>query len=139
MSHNNSVFAQLLKLVPRHEFETMSHAHHRGQKLRSINRWSQFVALATAQLSGKQSLRDIVFNLNAQIQSLYHLGCRLVTRSTLARVNEQQPYNMYEALFYKLYQRCQMNSPNRQFRFKQKLYCLNIRPCSSTASCRHSK
>lgn len=125
MSHNNTVFAQLLKLVPRHEFETMSQAHHRGQKLRSINRWSQFVALATAQLSGRQSLRDIVFNLNAQIQSLYHLGCRLVTRSTLARVNEQQPYNMYEALFYRLYQRCQTSSPNRHFRFKHKLYCLD--------------
>lgn len=125
MSHNNTVFAQLLKLVPRHEFEMMSQGHHRGHKLRSINRWSQFVALATAQLSGRQSLRDIVFNLNAQIQSLYHLGCRLVTRSTLARVNEQQPYSLYESLFYKLYQRCQAGSSNRRFRFKHKLYCLD--------------
>ncbi len=125
MSHNNTVFAQLLKLVPRHEFETMSQDHHRGQKLRKLNRWSQFVALATAQLSGRQSLRDIVFNLNAQIQSLYHLGCRLVSRSSLARVNEQQPYTLYEALFSKLYQRCQSVSPNHRFRFKHKLYCLD--------------
>lgn len=125
MSHNNTVFSQLLKLIPRHEFESMSHDHHHGQKLRKMNRWTQFVALATAQLSGRQSLRDIVFNLNAQIQSLYHLGCRLVSRSTLARVNEQQPYGLYEALFYKLYQRCQAGSNKRPFRFKHKLYCLD--------------
>jgi putative transposase len=118
------VFGQLLKLIPRHEFETLSQAHHRGQKLRKINRWSQFVALATAQLSGRNSLRDIVFNLNAQIQSLYHLGCRLVTRSSLARVNEQQPYTLYEALFAKLYQRCQSTTKQR-FRFNHRLYCLD--------------
>lgn len=125
MSHHNTVFAQLLKLVPRHEFEIMSQVHHRGQKLRKINRWSQFVALATAQLSGRHSLRDIVFNLNAQIQSLYHLGCRIVSRSSLARVNEQQPYTLYETLFAKLYQRCQSASTKQRFRFKHKLYCLD--------------
>jgi putative transposase len=124
LSHHNTVFAQLLKLIPRHEFETLSQAHHRGQKLRKINRWSQFVALATAQLSGRNSLRDIVFNLNAQIQSLYHLGCRLVSRSSLSRVNEQQPYTLYEALFAKLYQRCQSTTKQR-FRFNHKLYCLD--------------
>ena len=125
MSHHNTVFAQLLKLVPRHEFETMSQAHHQGQKLRKINRWSQFVALATAQLSGRHSLRDIVFNLNAQFQSLYHLGCRFVSRSSLARVNEQQPHTLYEALFTKLYQRCQTTSTKQRFCFKHKLYCLD--------------
>jgi len=111
LSHHNTVFSQLLKLIPRHDFESMSPNHHCGQKLRKINRWSQFVALATAQLSGRHSLRDIVFNLNAQIGSLYHLGCRLVSRSSLARVNEQQPYTLYEALLTKLYQRCQSVSP----------------------------
>jgi len=125
LAHHNTVFSQLLKLIPRHEFETLSQIHHRGQKLRKINRWSQFVALATAQLSGRQSLRDIVFNLNAQIQSLYHLGCRFVSRSSLARVNEQQPCTLYEALFAKLYRRCQSVSPRRRFRFKHKLYCLD--------------
>jgi putative transposase len=119
------VFAQLLKLIPKHEFESLSQAHHRGQKLRKMNRWSQFVALATAQLAGRHSLRDIVFNLHAQARSLYHLGCRLISRSSLARVNEQQPYSLYQALFEKLYQRCQSVTPTQGFRFKHKLYCLD--------------
>jgi len=125
LAHNNTVFAQLLKLIPRHEFESMSQVHHHGQPLRKITRWSQFVALAMAQLAGRHSLRDIVFNLNAQISKLYHLGCRQIARTSLARMNAQQPYSLYEALFAKLYGRCQALAPTHGFRFKNKLYSLD--------------
>lgn len=125
MSHNNTVFAQLLRFMPRHEFETLAKEHHVGQRLRKISRWSQFVAMATAQLSGRQSLRDVVGNLNAQIHKLYHLGCRQVTRSSLARVNKEQPCALYEALFGKLYAQCQSLAPKHGFRFKNKLYSLD--------------
>ncbi len=64
MAHHNTVFAQLLKFLPRHEFETLANQHHEGQRLRKMTRWSQFVALAMAQLSGRASLRDIVSNLS---------------------------------------------------------------------------
>ena len=75
LAHNNTVFSQLLKLVPRHEFETL------------------------AQLSGRASLRDVASNL----AKLYHLGSALASRSSLARVNEQQPYTLYEQLAGKLH------------------------------------
>lgn len=125
MAHHNTVFSQLLRLVPRHRFETLAAHHHRGRKLRSINRWSQFVALTLGQLSGRGSIRDLVDNLNAQGRRLYHLGCRRVTRSTLARVNEQQPHTLYEALFGELYARCQSQARGHRFRFKNKLYSLD--------------
>lgn len=125
MAHHNTVFAQLLKLVPRHQFETLAKAHHVGRRFRRTSRWSQFVALATGQLTGRRSLRDIISNLNAQIASLYHLGAQAVTRSTLARVNEQQPHELYEALFGKLYQQCSGQAPGHGFRFKNKLYSLD--------------
>jgi putative transposase len=90
-----------------------------------MTRWSQFVALATAQLTGRQSLRDVVSNLGVQGNKLYHLGCAKVTRSSLARVNEGQPYTLYEALFAKLYARAQSLAPAHRFRFKNKLYSLD--------------
>ena len=65
MAHHNTVFAQLLKLVPRHEFESLANQHHCGRKLRKMTRWAQFVAMATAQLSGRNSLRDVISNLTA--------------------------------------------------------------------------
>ncbi|MGH9380587.1 MAG: IS4 family transposase [Thermoanaerobaculia bacterium] len=125
MAHHSTVFSQLLQLVPRHEFETLARRHHQGRKLRRMSRWSQFLALATAQLTGRTSLRDVVSNLPAQTRKLYHLGCGPVTRSSLARVNEQQPAALYEAVFGKLLERCQSSAPGHGLRFKAKLYSLD--------------
>lgn len=125
MAHRNTVFAQLLKLVPRHDFETLATQHHTGQKLRKTSRWAQFVALTLGQLSGRQSLRDIESNMKAQTQRLYHLGTGSIARSSLARLNEKQPYTLYEGLFSKLYARCQNLLPGHRFRFKNKLYSLD--------------
>jgi len=125
MAHHNTVFAQLLKLVSRHEFEQQAKQHHEGRKLRKTSRWSQFVSLMAGQLAGRSSLRDIESNMKAQAQRLYHLGATPVARSSLARLNEQQPYTLYEALFNKLYARCQRLAPGHRFRFKNKLYSLD--------------
>ena len=84
MAHNNTVFSQLLKLVPRPQFEILAKQHHIGRMFRKTSRWSQFVALAMGQLCGRHSLRDVVSNADAQHARWYHLGARRVTRSTLA-------------------------------------------------------
>jgi hypothetical protein len=125
LSHHNTVFAQLLKFIPRHEFEALATKHHHGRQLRKMSRWLQFISLTMAQLTGRISLRDIVSNLSAQSHKLYHLGGKTVTRSSLGRVNEQQPYTLYEALFNKLLSRCQGMAPKHGFKFKNKLYSLD--------------
>lgn len=125
LAHHNTLFSQLLKLIPRHEFETLSNQHHTGQKLRKMTRWSQFVSMAMAQLSGRVSLRDLISNLSAQTAKLYHLGTAIVSRSSLARINEQQPYTLYEQLAGTLLQSCQTSAPRHSFRFKNKLYSLD--------------
>lgn len=125
MAHSNTVLAQVLKLVPRHQFERLAKQHHVGRRFRKTSRWSQFVALATGQLASRLSLRDIVSNLTAQRSSLYHLGTAGVARSTLARVNAHQPYAFYEALFGKLYAQCRSVAPDHGFRFRNKLYSID--------------
>ena len=52
MVHCNTIFSQILKLIPRHEFETLANQHHQGRAFRKATRWSQFVTLAMAQLAG---------------------------------------------------------------------------------------
>ena len=106
LAHNNTVLSQMLKLVCRHECETLAKSHHQGQKLRKMGQWSQFVAMATAQLSGRVSLHDIESNLAAQRNKRYHLGMGQVPRSSLSRVNQQQPYTLYESLFGRLLNHC---------------------------------
>ena len=125
MGHYNTVFSQLLKLIPRHEFETLAKQHHSGRSFRSASRWSQFVTMAMGQLSGRKSLRDIVENVSAQTHRLYHLGSARLSRSNLSRINENKPYALYEALFEKLLKRCQGVVPGHQFRFKNPLYSLD--------------
>ena len=125
MGHNNTVFSQLLKLVPRHEFDTLSKDHHSGRSFRTASRWSQFTALMMGQLSSRTSLRDIVENVSAQSHRLYHLGAKALSRSNLSRMNADKPHSLYEALFGRLLKRCQVTAPRHGFRFKNPLYSLD--------------
>lgn len=126
MAHCNTIFSQILKFVPRHEFEALANRHHSGRAFRTASRWSQFVTMAMAQLSGRNSLRDIVNSVSTQAHRLYHLGSATMTRSNLSRINENKPYSLYEALFGKLLHHCQCLAPaGHQFRFKNKLYSLD--------------
>ncbi|MCU7795575.1 MAG: IS4 family transposase [Candidatus Thiodiazotropha sp. (ex Myrtea spinifera)] len=125
MAHCNTIFSQILKFVPRHEFETLAKKHHSGRSFRSASRWSQFVTLMMAQLSGRNSLRDIVENITAQAHRLYHLGSVKLSRSNLSRINKDKPYALYEALFGKLLSRCQGMTHGHDFRFNNPLYSLD--------------
>lgn len=125
LSHSNTAFHQLLKPVSRHEFEGLARQHHTGQKLRSASRWDQFVGMVMSQISGRQSLRDIQSNLESQQHKLYHLGAKPIARSSLARMNEKQPADLYQALFYKLLHRCKRQPGQHKFRFKNPLYSLD--------------
>ena len=125
MAHNNTVFSQRLKLVPRHEFETLAKQHHSGRRFRTASRWSRFVPLSLAQLTGRNSLRDIVENMSAQTHRLYHWGSVNLSRSNLSRMNEDKPYALYEALFGRLLARCQNKAPDHSFRFQNPLYSLD--------------
>ncbi len=78
-----------------------------------------------AQLSGRFSLRDIVDNMKAQSHRLYHLGSTPLTRTTRARINEDKPHQLYEALFNKLLVRCLGKPQSHDFRFKNPLYSLD--------------
>ena len=140
MAHCNTILSQILKLVPRHEFEVLANKHHSGRMFRSASRWSQFVTMAIGQLSGRRSLRDLVDNMSAQKQRLYHLGSAKLSRSNLARINEDKPHELYKALFSALLKRCQSTAPSHGFRFKNELYsmdattidlCLSVFPWAS--------
>ena len=125
LSHQNTVFHQLIKPVVRQDFEQLAKVHHVGQKFRAASRWDQFIAILMSQLSCRQSLRDIQSNLECQQEKLSHLGAKSIPRSTLARINEEQPAALYEQLFYKLLQYYEQSKVAHKFRFKNPLYSLD--------------
>jgi len=125
MAHHNTVFSQILKLMPRHEFSSLARQHDGSRRSDAMSRWTQFVALATAQLTGRVSLRDIESTLDSQKHLRYHLGSGSIKRTTLSRANQSLSSAFYEALFTKLYARCRSHSSRHSFRFKRKLFSLD--------------
>lgn len=125
MAFHNTVLSQLLKMLPRHEFEKLANARDGRRRSDALSRWSQFVALSVGHLGGRSSLRDIEATFHTQPQQRYHLGSQGVSRSALGRANEQLDYGFYESLFTTLYERCTCHAPRHGFRFKGKLFSLD--------------
>jgi Transposase DDE domain/Domain of unknown function (DUF4372) len=91
MRHHNSVFYDLLKLVPWHEFDRLVEAHQADKKVRRLPTKSQFIAMLYGQLAGAASLREIVAAMESHKARLYHLGAKLPKRSTLSDANALRP------------------------------------------------
>lgn len=99
MRHQNSLFHQLLQFVPWDQFEHLVDHHGADHRVRRLPTKSQFIALIYAQLSGAQSLREIVQSMGSQASRLYHLGARVPARSTLADANANRPAQLFADLF----------------------------------------
>ena len=125
MAYHNSVLSQLLKLLPRHEFETQANRYDGKRRSDALSRWSQFVALTIGQLGGRRSLRDIEATIHSQKHHRYHLGNQLISRSAMSRANEKLDYRFYQGLFQSLYQRCSSSQRGHGFGFKNKLFSLD--------------
>lgn len=125
MSHRNTVLSQFLKLVPKYEFLKLAKEHHNGQKFRKFTRFDQFIVLFTLQVTGRNSIRDVIENVKAQVSKLFHIGTQAMSRSSLSRINNDQPWELYQALFYKILARCQPISGKHSFRFHNKLYSMD--------------
>lgn len=90
------VLAQLLSLLPRHDFNKCVTRYRGNHRARNFRCWEQFAVMAFAQLTFRESLRDIESSLRAQPKKLYHAGIRAtVARSTLAEANERRDWRIW--------------------------------------------
>jgi hypothetical protein len=97
MHSGRIVFAQLFDLVPMHEFHRCVKRYRGNFHCRRFTCYDQFLCLAFAQLTGKESLRDIETCLRAMRTKLYHAGLRgSVARSTLADANEKRDWRIWQ-------------------------------------------
>jgi transposase len=96
MNTGQTVFAQLMELLPLPEFRKCVERYRGDYKVQSFFCLDQFLCLAFAQLTYRESLRDIEACLRAQQSKLYHMGIRgYVSRNNLARANEQRDWRIY--------------------------------------------
>lgn len=121
MGHYNTIMHQLLTLIPRNQFDTLTRTHSGNRYVKHFKCWNQLTSMLYSHASGKDSLRDIENSLAVQQHKLYHLGIKSVKRSTLADANKDRPYQIYEGLFHKILKRCRTLTPKSKFKFKNTL------------------
>jgi hypothetical protein len=96
MNVGHSVFAQLISFLPDREFRRCVDRYDGDQRSRGFSCWDQFLCLSFAQLTYRESLRDIEACLRSVQPKLYHMGFRgKVSRSTLAAANETHDWRIY--------------------------------------------
>lgn len=96
MNQGRPVFSQLMEFAPIKAFRRCVARYPGRYRLRRFSHWDQFLAMAFAQLTFRESLRDIEACLGAVPDKLYHMGFRSrVTRSTLAEANEKRDWRIF--------------------------------------------
>jgi Domain of unknown function (DUF4372)/Transposase DDE domain len=96
MLNDRYVFSQLMDFLPRHEFDRCVARYQGNQRIRNFSCFDQFLCMAFAQLTYRESLRDIETCLHAFHKKLYHVGFRgVIARSTLADANERRDWRIY--------------------------------------------
>lgn len=96
MNQGKYVFAQLFDLVSRYEFDKSVENYNGNHRMKRFSCWEQFLVMSFAQLSFRESLRDIECCLSSMQAKLYHCGIKtVVARSTLADANENRSWQIY--------------------------------------------
>src|ERR1039458_388293 len=96
MNDGRTIFSQLISFLPDREFRRCVARYRGDSRLRGLSCWNQYLAMAFAQLTYRESLRDIEACLRALGAKRYHMGFRgKVARSTLADANESRDWRIF--------------------------------------------
>jgi Domain of unknown function (DUF4372) len=96
MNQERTVFSQLVEFLPSYPFQICVDRYQGNRYVKDFSCWDQFLCLAFAQLTYRESLRDIEACLRDQQPKLYHMGFRgQVSRNTLAHANEHRDWRIY--------------------------------------------
>ena len=103
MNTGRTIFAQVMEFLPLPEFHRCVQRYRGDYKVQSFSCLDQFLCLAFAQLTYRESLRDIEACLRAQQPKLYHMGFRArISRNTLAHANEHRDWRIFAAFAHVL-------------------------------------
>ncbi len=120
------MFSQILKLIPRTDFERIVKETGAEYRSKGLSSWSQFVAMLFCQLGRAHSLREIEGGLKSCEGKLAHLGIEAPARSSLSYANGHRPWTLFEKVFYGLFEIVAAKAVGKKkFRFKNKLVSID--------------
>jgi len=96
MNTGKTILSQIMSYLPTYEFRRCVQRYRGNHKVKSFSCWDQYLCMVFAQLSFRESLRDIITCLRAMQNKLYHTGIRgNISKSTLADANENRDWRIY--------------------------------------------
>ena len=126
MKASCSMFSQILKLIPRTDFERMVKETGAEYRSKGLSSWSQFVGMLFCQLGRAHSLREIEGGLKSCEGKPAHLGIEAPARSSLSYANGHRPWELFEKVFYSLFETVAAKAVGKKkFRFKNKLVSID--------------
>ena len=128
MNGSKSVFSQLTDYLSWFQFQECVERYRGDYKLKSFSCWDQFLCMAFAQLTYRESLRDIEACLRANQTKLYHMGIRgRVSRNTLAHANSVRDWRIYADFAHLLIQQARALYRDEEFglALQQTVYALD--------------
>ena len=123
-----SLFTQVLSLIDRAHFSKAVTQLEAEKGAKGFRCWEQLVSMLFCQLASANSLREICGGLATAMGKVKHLGIvRLPKRSTLSYANNHRPWQLYEKVFYQLYNQASALAAKGKwrFRFKNPLYSID--------------
>jgi len=101
VNQGQTIFSQIMSYIPKYSFDSCVKKYRGNYKVQSFTCWEQFLAMSFAQLTYRESLRDIETCLRAMQNKLYHIGIRSkISRSTLAAANQNRDWRIYADFAY---------------------------------------
>ena len=97
MHQGKLVFSQVIDFLPMTTFRRCVAKHNGDHKVKDFSCFDRFLAMSFAQLTYRESLRDIEMNLRSHVPKFYHLGfrCSNISRNTLSNANATRPWQIY--------------------------------------------
>ena len=126
MNQGKYVFAQLTEFLPQRVFDRIV-AKHKGNKyVRHFTCWNQLLCMVFGQVSGRESLRDLLVVIKAHQNKSYHLGFgKNVSLSNLSKANEKRIYLIFEEFANHLITVARQKSKNIDFEIQGKIYAFD--------------
>ena len=126
MNKDKYVFAQLVEFLDCFKFRRIVAKYQGDKYIKFFSCWNQLLVMMFGQLAKCESLRDLIVALEAHWRKLYHLGMgKSVTRSNLAKANEQRDYRIFEDFAYHLVAEARSKSTEKIFGFDGHVYAFD--------------
>lgn len=126
MNNGKYVFAQLIEFLPQRVFDGFVKKYSGNKHIRHFTCWNQLLCMIFGQLTNRDSLRDLIVAIDAHRRKTYHLGFgKSVTRSNLAKANENRSSKIFEEYAYHLIAVARRKRANDNFEIKGKVYAFD--------------